>query len=206
MLRYAYQLQNYINIWITIHFQNKKIEVAKIQHNEWQYILLIRTLFNKFYKVILIVSRISNSNVHLKFWSFDVMFDHLQKIENIFQESHYYYRNFILAACETASKKLDKYYNRIWKKREIIYNFVNILYFSQKLKLYQYWNKKEVDENKVLKCDFENAYKKEFLNYFWQHYAEDDSESLTMSQFILKNNKKMRSNNAMNINWFKSNQ
>ena len=35
--------------------------------------------------------------------------------------------------------------------------------FSQKLKLYRYWDEKQVDENDISKCDFENAYK----NSFW---------------------------------------
>ena len=72
----------------------------------------MKTLLDKFYEVILIVSRTSNSSVHLKFRIFDAMFDHLQEIENIFQESRYRYRNFVFATCEVASKKLNKYYNR----------------------------------------------------------------------------------------------
>ena len=44
----------------------------------------MKVLFNKFYKIILIISRTSNSNVHLKFRIFDVMFNHIQEIENIF--------------------------------------------------------------------------------------------------------------------------
>ena len=100
--------------------------------------LLMRTLFNKFYEITLIVSRTSNLNVHLKFRIFDVMFNHIQKIENIFQENRYFYRNFVFKVCEVANIKLNKYYNCIWKKREIIYNLVNILNFNQKLKLYKY--------------------------------------------------------------------
>ena len=44
----------------------------------------MKTLFDKFYEIILIVFRISNSSVHLKFRIFDIMFDHIQEIENIF--------------------------------------------------------------------------------------------------------------------------
>ena len=73
----------------------------------------MKALFNKFYEVILIISQTSNSNVHLRFRTFDVMFDHFQEIENIFQENHYCYRNFIFATYKVANKKLDKYYNRI---------------------------------------------------------------------------------------------
>ena len=73
----------------------------------------MKTLFDKFYEVILIVFRISNSNVHLRFRIFDVMFDHFQEIENYFQESRYRYRNFVLAIYEVANKKLNKYHNRI---------------------------------------------------------------------------------------------
>ena len=51
----------------------------------------MKSLFNKFYEITLIVFRTSNSNVHLKFCIFDAMFDHIQKIENIFQESRYFY-------------------------------------------------------------------------------------------------------------------
>ena len=72
----------------------------------------MKTLFDKFYEIILIVFQTSNSNVHLRFRIFDVMFNHLQEIENIFQKSCYRYRNFVLATYETANKKLDKYYNR----------------------------------------------------------------------------------------------
>ena len=74
--------------------------------------LLIKTLFDKFYEVILIVFRTSNSNVHLEFCIFDIIFDHIQEIENIFQENHYFYRDFVFKVCEAASIKLDKYYNR----------------------------------------------------------------------------------------------
>ena len=86
MFRRAYQLWNYINIWITNHSWNEKIEVAKIQFSKWQYMLLMKTLFDKFYEAILIVSRTLNSNVHLRFRIFDAMFNHLQEIENIFQK------------------------------------------------------------------------------------------------------------------------
>ena len=74
--------------------------------------LLIKALLNKFYEIILIVSRTSNSSVHLKFRIFDIMFNHFQEIKNIFQKSNYYYRNFVFAAYKAANKKFDKYYNR----------------------------------------------------------------------------------------------
>ena len=51
----------------------------------------MKTLLDKFYEIILIVSRTLNLNVHLKFRIFDIMFDHIQKIENIFQENCYFY-------------------------------------------------------------------------------------------------------------------
>ena len=46
--------------------------------------LLMKTLLDKFYKIILIIFRTLNSSVHLKFRIFDIMFDYLQKIQNIF--------------------------------------------------------------------------------------------------------------------------
>ena len=73
----------------------------------------MKALFDKFYEVTLIISRTSNSSVHLRFRIFDVMFDHIQEIENIFQENRYFYRDFVFKACEAANIKLDKYYNRI---------------------------------------------------------------------------------------------
>ena len=138
MLRRAYQLREFIDLWIIKYFRNEKIEIARIQHNEWQYMLLMKTWFDKFYETILIVSRTSNSSVHLEFRIFDVMFDHIQEIENIFQENCYFYRDFVFKVCKAANIKFDKYYNRTWKKRGIIYNLVNILNSSQKLKLYKY--------------------------------------------------------------------
>ena len=48
-----------------------------------------------------------------------------------------------------------------------------------------------MDENEVSKCDFENTYKKKFLNYFQKYYTEDNLRSLTTSQFILKNDEIM---------------
>ena len=78
--------------------------------------------------------------------------------------------------------------------------------FSQKLKLYRYWDEKQVNENEISECDFENAYKKKFLNYFRKYYAEGDLRSSITLQFISKNDEIMHSNNVMNINWFKNNQ
>ena len=206
MLRRAYQLQEFIDLWIIKHSRNEKIETARIQHNEWQYVLLMKALFDKFYEIILIVSRTSNSSVHLKFRIFDVMFNHIQKIENIFQKNHYFYRDFVFKVCEVANIKLDKYYNRIWEKREIIYNLANILNSSQKLKLYKYWNEKQIDENGDSECDFEKKYKKKFSNYFRKYYAEEESGSSTIFQFTSKNDEIMHSSNAKHINWFEINQ
>ena len=39
--------------------------------------VIIRLLFDKFYKITLIVFRILNLSMHLEFRIFDVMFDHI---------------------------------------------------------------------------------------------------------------------------------
>ena len=44
----------------------------------------MKTLLDNFHKIILIVFRTSNSNVHLRFRIFDIMFNHIQEIESIF--------------------------------------------------------------------------------------------------------------------------
>ena len=77
---------------------------------------------------------------------------------------------------------------------------------NQKLKLYKYWNEKQVDENENPKCDFEKKYKKKFLNYFQKYYAKKELKSSIIFQFTSKNNEIMHSNNAKHINWFEINQ
>ena len=72
--------------------------------------------------------------------------------------------------------------------------------FNLKLKLYRYWNKKQVDENENSKYDFEKKWKKKFSDYFRKHYAKEKSEILITLQFIMINDKIMYSNNATNIN------
>ena len=78
--------------------------------------------------------------------------------------------------------------------------------FSQKLKLYKYWDEKQIDENENPKCDFEKKYKKEFLDYFQKYYAKEKSKNSTISQFTSRNDEIMHSNNAKHINWFEINQ
>ena len=66
-----------------------------------------------FIKFTLIVFQTSNLSVHLKFRIFDVMFNHIQEIKNIFQENYYFYQDFVFKVYEITNIKFDKYYNRI---------------------------------------------------------------------------------------------
>ena len=74
------------------------------------------------------------------------------------------------------------------------------------------WNYIDIRiKSKSMKIKFQNAIskmhiRKKFSNYFRKYYAKNDSENSTTSQFILKNDEVIQSNNAMNINWFENNQ
>jgi hypothetical protein len=94
-------------------------------------------MLNSFYELTLIVSKIINVDIHLKFRMFDALFNHLNAIEMIVHNNACTSQAFVLQACELASAKLAKYYSKMKSKDELIYNLAMILDSIQKLKLYQ---------------------------------------------------------------------
>jgi len=94
-------------------------------------------MLNSFYKLTLIVFRIINVNIHLKFRMFDVFFNHLNVIETIVRDNACTSQALVLQACELAFNKLAKYYFKMKNKDELIYNLTMILNSTQKLNLYQ---------------------------------------------------------------------
>ncbi len=124
-------------------------------------------MLNSFYKLILIVSRIINVDIHLKFRMFDAFFNHFNVIETIVRNNACTSQALILWACELAFNKLAKYYFKMKSKDKLIYNLVMILNSIQKLNLYQDWN-----SNKNNSHFYYNKYRKEFKNYFHHHYKE----------------------------------
>ncbi len=80
-----------------------------------------------FYKLILIVSRTTNINMHLKFRLFDAFFNHFNIVKRIIRDNAYYLKILIIKACKLIFTKLAKYYSRIKNKDKLIYNLVIIL-------------------------------------------------------------------------------
>jgi len=94
-------------------------------------------MLNSFYELTLIVSKIINVDIHLKFRMFDALFNHLNVIETIVRDNACISQALVLRACELAFNKLAKYYFKMKSKDELIYNLTMILNFTQKLNLYQ---------------------------------------------------------------------
>ncbi len=167
MLRRAYQLHDMINIWVEKFLTDAKIQAIQLKKNEWLLVLLVDNMLNSFYELTLIVSRIINVDIHLEFWMFDALFNHLNVIETIVRDNACTSQTLVLQACELTSNKLAKYYFKMKSKDELIYNLAMILDSTQKLNLYQDWNANENNSH-----FYYNKYRKEFKNYFHHHYEE----------------------------------
>ena len=168
MFRCAYQLREFIDLWIIKYFQNEKIEIARIQHNKWQYVLLMRSLLDKFYKVILIVSRILNSSVHLRFCIFDAMFNHIQEIKNIFKESHYFYRNFVFKVYKVTSTNSTNI-TIVFEKNAKLYIILSIFWI-----LIKNWNYINIEmKNRLMKIKNRNAISKKNIKKSFQIIFEN---------------------------------
>ncbi len=89
--------------------------------------MLVDNMLNSFYELTLIVSRIINVDIHLEFWMFDVLFNHLNVIEMIVRDNACISQALVLRACELASNKLAKYYFKMKSKDKLIYNLIMIL-------------------------------------------------------------------------------
>jgi hypothetical protein len=83
-----------------------------------------------FYKLILIISRTINVNIHLEFRLFNVFFNYFNIVKKIIRDNAYFLKTLIIKACELIFTKLAKYYFKTKNKDELIYNFVIILDFT----------------------------------------------------------------------------
>ncbi len=127
MLWRAYQLHNMINIWIEKFLIDAKIQVIQLKKNEWSLILLIDNMLNSFYELTLIVFKIINVDIHLKFQMFDAFFNHFNVIETIVHNNACTSQVLVFWACKLTSNKLAKYYFKMKSKNELIYNLTMIL-------------------------------------------------------------------------------
>jgi len=84
-------------------------------------------MLNSFYELTLIMFKIINVDIHLKFQMFDVFFNHLNVIEIIVHNNACISQVFILQVCKLTSAKLAKYYFKMKSKNELIYNLAMIL-------------------------------------------------------------------------------
>ena len=100
-------------------------------------ILLVNNILNPFYECILIVSRIINAGIQLRFRIFNALFNHLEDVKKFIRRSTSSLSAIIIKACEKALIKLTKYYFKIEDSDEIIYNIANILNSTMKLSLYK---------------------------------------------------------------------
>ncbi len=137
MLWCAYQLRDTINIWVEKFLTDAKIQAIWLKKNEWSLVLLVDNMLNSFYELTLIVSKIINVDIHLKFQMFDALFNHLNVIEMIVRDNACISQALVLWACKLAFNKLAKYYFKMKSKNELIYNLTMILNSTQKLNLYQ---------------------------------------------------------------------
>jgi len=99
--------------------------------------LLVNNILNSFYKYTLIVLRTINTSIYLEFQIFNVIFNYFKYLEKIIRVNVYSSTNIVLKTCNKVSTKLAKYY--LWTKElnNTLYNFVNILDFTQKVSLYK---------------------------------------------------------------------
>jgi len=94
-------------------------------------------MLQSFYKLILIVSRITNVSIYLSFRLFDALFNYFNVVEEVVRNNVCPSKALVIKACELTFTKLAKYYSKIENKGELIYNFVMILDSTQKLNLYR---------------------------------------------------------------------
>jgi hypothetical protein len=83
-----------------------------------------------FYKLILIVSKTINVNIHLKFRLFNAFFNYFNIIKRIIRNNAYFSKTLVIKACELTFAKLAKYYFKTKNKDKLIYNLVIILDFT----------------------------------------------------------------------------
>ncbi len=99
--------------------------------------MFVNNILNFFYECTFIVSRTINIDIYLKFRVFNAIFNYLKYLKKIIRINVYFSKDIVLKICNTASTKLAKYYSKIKELDDILYNFVNILDFTQKISLYK---------------------------------------------------------------------
>jgi len=99
--------------------------------------LLVNNILNSFYKYTFIVLQTININIYLKFRVFNTIFNYFKYLEKILKINIYFSKNIVLKTCNKVSTKFAKYYLKIKKLDNILYNLVNILDFTQKISLYK---------------------------------------------------------------------
>ncbi len=87
-------------------------------------------MLNSFYELTLIVSRITNVSINLKFRIFNALFNYLNAIKMIIRNNACTSQALVLRACELAFIKLIKYYFKTKNKDKLIYNLAIILNFT----------------------------------------------------------------------------
>ncbi len=142
-------------------------------------ILLVDNLLNFFYECTLVVSQTINVNIHLKFWIFNALFNHLELIKKNIRRSTYSLSAVIVKTCKKVLIKLAKYYVKIEDSDKTIYNFANILNFTMKLDLYKTWDNKDNEDTNHDKesVHYKIKYKTKFKEYF-HHYYKDSAVDL----------------------------
>jgi len=99
--------------------------------------LFVNNILNSFYKYTLIVLQTINTNTYLEFRVFNTICNYLKYLKKKKRINIYFLRNIVLKVCNKVSTKLAKYYLRTKELDNILYNFVNILNFAQKVSLYK---------------------------------------------------------------------
>jgi len=102
-----------------------------------------------FYKLILIVSRTINVDMHLKFRLFNALFNNFNVVERIIRNNACSSKTLIIKACELTFTKLAKYYSKIKNKDELIYNLVMNFRSYSKVKLVSKLRHKECQKAKL---------------------------------------------------------
>jgi len=99
--------------------------------------LLVNNILNLFYKYTFIVSRTINIDIYLKFRIFNAIFNYFKYLKKIIKINVYFSKDIVLKICNKALTKLAKYYSKTKKLDNTLYNFANILDFTQKVSLYK---------------------------------------------------------------------
>ena len=99
--------------------------------------MFINNILIFFYKYILIVLQTININIYLKFRIFDTIFNYFKYLKKIIRINIYFLKNIVFKICNKVSTKFAKYYLKIKKLNNILYNFVNILDSIQKVSFYK---------------------------------------------------------------------